>query len=212
MNNFESFDNSETATKKDIVIQERVDLVSSHMYKQFLDYQHSTVNTNDIFAKMVECLELVADNLKQSFNSRGVTTQNIYVETDALKSVAVLNILWHKMSFTTRCNFLPQALYRADKRHILSNRIIALKGNYNEIIKDAKDREEEMERLLANEIASLYIPAEQIQRCIFIMKHSEQEYTINQTDAPREVVLKVVETVCGDYIYHQEGFTKKFNV
>lgn len=212
MNNFESFDNSETATKKDIVIQERVDLVSSHMYKQFLDYQHSTVNTNEIFNKMVECLELVADNLKQSFSSRGVTTQNIYVETDAVKSVALLNILWHKMSFTTRCNFLPQALYRNDGRHILSNRIIALKGNYNELIKDANDREDEMERLLVNEIASLYVPAEQIQRCIFKIKHTGQEFTINQTDAPREVVLKVVETVCGDDICHQEGYPKKFNI
>ena len=67
LNNFESFDNSETATKKDIVIQERVELVSSHMYKQFLDYQHSTVNTNDIFSRMIDCLELVADNLKQSW-------------------------------------------------------------------------------------------------------------------------------------------------
>lgn len=211
MNNFENFDNSETATKKDIVIQERVDLVSSHMYKQFIDYQHSMVNTNEIFAKMVECLELVADNLKQSFSARGVpTTQNIYVETDAVKSVALLNILWHKISFSTRCNFLPQTLYRNDGRHILSNRIIALKGSYNELIKDAKDQEEEMERLLVNEIASLYVPAEQIQRCIFKMKQSEQEFTINQTDAPREVVLKVVETVCGNDICHKEGIPKKF--
>ena len=93
-NNFESFDNSETAAKKDIVIQERVELISSHMYKQFLDYQHSTVNTNDIFSRMVECLELISDNLKQSFSSRGITTQNIYVDTDALKTVAVINILW----------------------------------------------------------------------------------------------------------------------
>jgi hypothetical protein len=212
LNNFESFDNSETATKKDIVIQERVELVSSHMYKQFLDYQHSTVNTNEIFAKMVECLELVSENLKQSFSSRGVTTQNIYVETDALKSVAFLNILWHKMSFTTRCNYFPQALYRNDGRHILSNRIIALKGDYNELVKDAKDRDEEMERILGNEIASLYIPAEQIQRCIFKMKHTGQEYTINQTDAPREVVLKVVETVCGGDLYHQDGYVKTFTV
>lgn len=212
MNNFESFDNSETATKKDIVIQERVELVSSHMYKQFLDYQHSTINTNEIFAKMVECLELVAENLKQSFSSRGVPTQNIYVEIDALKSIALLNILWHKMSFTTRCNYLPQALYRNDGRHILSNRIIAIKGNYNELIKDAKDNDEEMERILVNEIASLYVPAEQIQRCVFKMKHTGQEYTINQTDAPREVVLKVVETVCGDVLCHQEGYPKKFNV
>ena len=113
-NNFESFDNSETAVKKDIVIQERVELISSHMYKQFLDYQHATVNTNDIFVRMVECLELISDNLKQSFSSRGITTQNIYVDADAMKSVAVMNILWRKMSFTTRCNF-EQSYYSPER-------------------------------------------------------------------------------------------------
>ena len=161
LNNFESFDNSETATKKDIVIQERVELISSHMYKQFLDYQHSTVNTNDIFSRMIDCLDLVSNNLKQSFSSRGVTTQNIYVESDSLKSVAVINILWHKMSFTTRCNFQPQALFREDGRHIFSNRIMAVSGNYHDIIKDAKDREEEVVKLLENEIALSVASADQ---------------------------------------------------
>lgn len=212
LNNFESFDNSETATKKDIVIQERVELISSHMYKQFLDYQHSTVNTNDVFSRMVDCLELVADNLKQSFSSRGVTTQNIYVESDALKSSAVINILWRKMSFTTRCNFQPQVLHRADSRHLASNRIMAIKGNYNDIIKDAKDRDDEMTKLLENEIASLYVPADQTQKCIFKIKSSGQEYMLNQVDAPREVVLKVVETVCGDFLYHPDGYVKTFTV
>lgn len=212
LNNFESFDNSETATKKDIVIQERVELVSSHMYKQFLDYQHSTVNTNNIFSRMIDCLDLVSDNLKQSFSSRGVTAQNIYSEADALKSVAVLNILWHNISFTTRCNFKPQALFREDGRHIFSNRIIAIRGNYNEIIKDAKDRDEEMAKLLENEIASLYVPADANQKCIFKIKHTGQEFALNQIDAPREVVLKVVETVCGGGLYHQDGSLKSFIV
>ena len=212
LNNFESFDNSETATKKDIVIQERVELVSSHMYKQFLDYQHSTVNTNDIFTRMVDCLDIVSNNLKQSFSSRGITTQNIYVESDSPKSTAIVNILWHKMSFTTRCNFQPQALFRDDGRHIFSNRIMAIRGNYHDIIKDAKDREEEMVRLLEHEIASLYIPAVQIQKCIFKIKHTGQEFALNQIDAPREVVLKVVETVCGGGLYHQDVSVKTFTV
>ena len=212
LNNFESFDNSETATKKDIVIQERVELVSSHMYKQFLDYQHSTVNTNDIFTRMVDCLDIVSNNLKQSFSSRGITTQNIYVESDSPKSTAIVNILWHKMSFTTRCNFQPQALFRDDGRHIFSNRIMAIRGNYHDIIKDAKDREEEMVRLLEHEIASLYIPADQIQKCIFKIKHTGQEFALNQIDAPREVVLKVVETVCGGGLYHQDVSVKTFTV
>lgn len=212
INSFESFDNSETATKKDIVIQERVDLISTHMYKQFLDYQHSTVNTNEIFARMIDCLNIVADNMTQSFQSRGVTTQNIYVETDAVKSVAVMNILWHTISFTTRCNFQPQALYREDTRHMPSNRIMALRGNYNEIIQGAKDRDDEMVKLLENEVASLYIPPDQTQKCIFKIKHTGQEFSINQTDAPRDVILKVVETVCGGGLYHQDGSVKTFTV
>ena len=212
LNNFESFDNSETATKKDIVIQERVELVSSHMYKQFLDYQHSTVNTNDVFSRMVDCLEIVSNNLKQSFSSRGVTTQNIYVESDSLKTISVINILWHKISFITRCNFQPQASFRDDGRHVFSNRIMAIKGNYNEIIKGAKDKEEEMDRLLENEIASLYIPPDQNQKSIFKIKHSGQEFLLNQVDAPREVVLKVVETVCGGGLYHRDGSVKTFTV
>lgn len=212
LNNFESFDNSETATKKDIVIQERVELVSSHMYKQFLDYQHSTVNTNDIFTKMVDCLELVSNNLKQSFSSRGVTTQNIYVETDSPKTTAIINILWHKMSFTSRCNFQPQALFRDDGRHIFSNRIMALRGNYHDIIKDANNREEEMVKLLEHEIASLYIPADQTQKCIFKIKRTGQEFSLHQVDAPREVVLKVIEIVCGGGLYHQDGSVKTFIV
>ncbi len=212
LNNFESFDNSETATKKDIVIQERTELVSTYMYKQFLDYQHCTVNTNEIFAKMVDCLNIIAENLKQSFSSRGVTTQNIYVESDSVKSVAVINILWHKISFTTRCNFQPQSLFREDGRHIPSNRIMAIQGNYNEIIMGAKDRDEEMMRLLDNEYASLYIPPDQIKKCIFKIKHSGQEFGLNHTDAPREVVLKVVESVCGGGVYHQDGSVKTFMV
>jgi hypothetical protein len=212
LNNFESFDNSETATKKDIVIQERVELVSSHMYKQFLDYQHATVSTNEVFNRMIDCLDLVSNNLKQSFSSRGVPTQNIYVEADALKTTVIINILWHKISFTTRCNAHPQALYRKDGRHIFSNRIIAVQGNYNELIKDAKNPEEEMEILLENEIASLYVPADQNEKCVFKIKHTGQEFTINQIDAPREVVLKVVETVCGGGSYHKDGYVKTFTV
>jgi len=214
LNSFESFDNSETAAKKDIVIQQRVELVSSHMYKQFLDYQHATVNANNIFSGMVDCLETVAENLKQSFSSRGVTTQNIYVESDSLKSVAIINILWHKISFTTRCNFQPQALYRDDGRHFSANRIMALRGNYYDIIKDAKDKEDEMLKLLENdtEIASLYVPPDQTQKCIFKIKHTAQEFILNQVDAPRDVVLKVIETVCGGGVYHQDGSVKMFMV
>ena len=85
-------------------------------------------------------------------------------------------------------------------------------NNYNDIIKDAKDRDDEMAKLLENEIASLYVPADSNQKCIFKIKHTGQEFTLNQIDAPREVVLKVVETVCGGGLYHQDGSLKSFIV
>ncbi len=212
-NNFESFDNSETSARKSALLQERVGLVSAHMYKQFLDYQHATINSNEIFLRMIDNLQAVAETLKEAFSSRGVTTQNIYVDTDAQKSVVIINILWHKMSFTTRCNFQPQALYRENGQHLFSGRIMAIKGNYNEIMKGVTEHDEEMVRLLDNEVASLFIPAETNQNCIMKIKHlPNREFYLNQLDAPREFVLKVVETICGGGFYHEEGARKSFNI
>jgi hypothetical protein len=58
----------------------------------------------------------------------------------------------------------------------------------------------------------LYIPADRISKCVFKIKHTGQEFTLNQTDAPREVVLKVIETICGGGLYHQDGSVKTFVV
>lgn len=213
LNNFESFDNSETSARKSALIQERVGLVSTHMYKQFLDYQHANVNTNEIFLRMVDNLQIVVDTLKEAFSSRNVTTQNIYVDTDPQKSVVTVNILWHKMSFTTRCNYQPQALYRADGQHLFSSRIMAIKGNYYELMKDVKDHDEEMGKLLDFEVASLFVPPESTQNSIMKIKHMpNREFYLNQVDAPREFVLKVIETICGGGFYHEEGARKKFNI
>ena len=63
------------------------------------------MNTTEIFSEMIDNLKAISDSLKQSFASRGITTENIYVEHDKEKSIVVINILWHTISFTTRCNF-----------------------------------------------------------------------------------------------------------
>lgn len=209
--NYENFDNLETSFRKSSVIHERVNLVSTHMYKQFLDYQHANMNINESFLRMVDDLQAVVETLKQSFSSRGVTTQNIYMEVDAQKSVAVINILWHKISFTTRCNCQPQALFRENELPLFSCRIMALRGNYHELMKS--NRENEMEILLDNEVASLFIPAEKIQSAVITIRHlANKEFYLNQMDAPREFVLKVVETICGGGVYHEMGSRKSFNI
>ena len=187
-NNFNSFDNLETSIRKSSVIQERINLVSTHMYKQFLEYQRSTMNATETFVKITDNMQSTVEYLKQSFGARGV----------------VLHILWHTISFTTRWNNQPQALYRGVEMPMISNRIIALKGNFHEIIKDVKE-EDQLQTVLEQEVASLFIPAERGQNCIIKINHlGNKEFYINHMDAPREFLLKVIETICGGGIYHEE--------
>ena len=210
---YESFNNSETSIRKSTLIQERIGLVSTHMYKQFLDYQHATLNTTEIFAEMIEDLKAIAESLKQSFSSRGITTENIYVKHDKEKSVVIINILWHTISLTTRCNYEPQALFRENNPPMFSGRIMAINGDYNELMEGITSRKEMMERLLDKEVASLFVPADKSQNSIFKIRHlSNREFFLNSSDASREFVLKVVETICGGGLYHEEGTRKSFNI
>ena len=210
---YENFNNNETSFRKSTLIQERIGLVSTHMYKQFLDYQHATLNTTEIFAEMIDNLKAIADSLKQSFASRGITTQNISVEHDKDKSVVVINILWHTISLTTRCNFEPQALYREGTAPMFSGRIMAINGNYYELTDGKTTRNDIMEILLEKEVASLFVPADKSQNSIFKIRHlANREFFLNSSDASREFVLKIIETVCGGGVYHEEGSRKSFNI
>lgn len=202
--NFNSFDNLETSIRKSSVIQERINLVSTHMYKQFLEYQRSTMNAAETFVKITDNMQSTVEYLKQSFGARGVATDNIYFEADEKKSVLVLHILWHTISFTTRWNNQPQALYRGVEMPMISNRIIAMKGNFNEIIKGVPE-DGQLQAVLEQEVASLFIPAERGQNCIIKINHlGNKEFYINHMDAPREFLLKVIETICGGGVYHEE--------
>lgn len=210
---YENFNSTETAFRKSSLIQERIGLVSTHMYKQFLDYQHATLNTTEIFSEMIDNLKAIAESLKQSFASRGITTENIYVEHDKDKSVVIINILWHTISLTTRCNFEPQALFREGAAPMFSGRIMAINGNYNELTDGIKSRNDIMQVLLEKEVASLFVPADKTQNSIFKIRHlANREFFLNSADASREFVLKVIETICGGGLYHEEGTRKSFNI
>lgn len=214
VNGYENFDNTEIHLRKDSLIQERVGLVSTHMYKQFLEFQNATVNTSEIFNEIIISLKPIMESLKKSFATRGITTQNIFFEYDPQKTVVTINILWYSFSLTTRCNYEPQALYRGDKiPPMFSGRIMAVKGNYNDIIKGAEDKNDCLGRLLDSEIASLYVPSDKMQSSIMKIRHlSNRELFLNYQDAAKEFTLKVIEIVCGGGVYHEEGSRAGFNL
>ena len=203
--NYKNFDNLETTFGKSTVTQERVSLIASHMYKQYLDFNNAVNHGYNTFMEIGKEVQIIADLLKQSFAARNIPTQNIYVETDSQKSVIMLNVLWHKISFSIRSNLQPQALARDNgKPPMLSYRIMAITGNYNELMKNTE--EEEMKVLLDNEVASLFVPPEKTQPAIMtIRRHFNKEVTLSSIDASKEFVLKVLESVCGGGILHEMG-------
>lgn len=209
-NNF-SFDSSDNFRNSPI-IKERVSLITAKMYKQFCDYQHANENCGEIFASMAATAKDFIDNIKQSFSARGVATENIWLKVDS--KTIVINIFWICYSFTMRCNFKPQSLFRGEsERPLFSGRIMALKGDYFDMIKDSKTNDDEMAALLDHETASLFVPENKMQSVIVKLKHTpNKEYLLAQIDAGREFVLKISEEICGGTIYHEEGSRKSFNI
>ena len=204
-----NFDNFETTMRVTSVIQDRVNLVAGHMYKQYLEYQQSQNNTKDVFFKLLENVKNVMEYLKQSFVSRGISGQNIYYEIEQMKALVVMNILWHSISIMAIANDKPQALHRENNPPVFSGRIIALNGKYSDILK--KENENEMQALLEHEVASLYIPAEKGSSAIIKIRHLvNKEICISQQEAAREFLLKVIEIICGGGLYHEESIKKTF--
>ena len=211
-NNFSNLDNLETTIRKSSVIQERMNLVSTHMYKQFIEYQNAVLNTNEMFIKMIEHVHLTVDYLKQSFASRGISSQKVYYEIDKNKTTVKLNILWHAISFTVRSNDKPQALFREGKEPLFSGRIIAVKGNISKMRKNG-EFDPDFQLILENEVASLFVPAEKQERAIIKIRHiGNREFPLNQTDAHREFLLKVIEIICGGGVYHEEYFKRNLKL
>ena len=220
-NHFDNFDNLELTVRKTSVIQERMNLVSTHMYRQFLEYQKAILNTNEMFIKMVENLHATCEYLKQTFASRGIPTQNIYYEVDPTKTIAKFQILWYSISFTIRHNDKPQALFREGKDPLFSGRIIAINGDISKLLNSTTSyssvnyntQENELQKILEQEVASVFIPADKSSSAIIKIRHiGNREFPIKQIDAPKEFLLKVVEIICGGGIYHEENFRRNITI
>lgn len=198
-----NFDNMETHLRKSSVISERVNLISSHMYKQFLEYQHAVLNTTDMFYRMMNDVDDVVNTLKQSFSSRGVQSSGIISKVNAEKNVIITNILWHSISFTMKGNTMPKALHRENNAPLFTGRITAFNGDLSNYLFNSQNQE--ISPIINQEIASLYVPAEKTEPAVMKIKHiGNKEFKINQIDASREFLLKVIEIICGGGIYHED--------
>ena len=208
-NNFESFDNLEVRAQQSSIIQQRAGLVAVYMYKQFIEFHQSTMNTKEVFNGIIENLASLIEYLRQSLNVRNVPIQNVTCNIDSARTLVIVNVLWHTISFTSRFNLSPKALPRKDDGPIFCGRIFAINGDFTKLIKESDDIDTQMGCILENEIASLYVPAEKTRGTIMTIKHKDnKELFISQPDAAREFLLKVIEIVCAGGEYHKQGIKK----
>lgn len=208
-NNFDSLDNLELRTQKSSIVQQRSSIVVSYMYKQFMEFNQATINTNDVFSKILENLAEVLEYIKQSLNVRNVPVQNVTATVDSAKTLAIVNILWHNISFTSRFNESPRAFAQKNGQPVFCGRIFAINGDYTKLIKGETNYEKQIDILLENEIASLFIPAEKNLGSTMTIRHKDNlEVFISQSDAPREFLLRVIEFVCAGGEFHKQN-TKK---
>ena len=207
MNNdfFYSKDNKISSGAKSQIVRERLHLISAHMAKQLQEYEESTKNTNTIFSDMLKVMEDIVEIMKVDFSQKGLNPNQVSYYSDPDKSVAILTILWHSISFTMRENIKPQALYRKENAPLFCGRIITLNGDFQKASLDITDIE--YPDILNCEIASLYIPADKHTDAIMKIKHvGNVEYSLNQTECAREFLLKVIEIICGGGFYHEENY------
>ena len=183
--------------------EKRLDTIVTHMNRQYIEFVESGVNTSKMFEKLLNELHNVTGYLKESIAKAGMNPAQVFYEIDADRSVGILNILWHSISFTTRGNTKPQALFRDDGPPMYSGRIIALKGDFQDAALDLQDQE--YPDVLRCEIASLFVPHDPYTDVIMKIRHlSNNEFTLKQKDAPRQFLLKTIEIICGGGIYHEE--------
>lgn len=176
-----------------------VNVLASHMHKQLKEHEAARVRTNRVFEELLQDMSQLSSRFEQAFAARNIDQWRVFSEIDADRSVGILNILWHTLSFTVRGNTRPLALERTGREPLFTGRIIALHGNFRESAAHASYPE-----MLSHELASLYVPGDPSAPAVIRVRHlGREEQYCHQADAARTFLMKTVEVVCGGGFFHE---------
>jgi hypothetical protein len=184
-------------------LSKRVGLLAGHMTHQASLHEQAVANTKGIFGDLLNDLDVVCQAFKSNFKSRSMETHRIYSEVDPDRSIGVLNVMWHCLSFTSRGNHKPLAIARGGKEPLFTGRILAIRGDFHDLAHSYETFD--FTDLLPFELASLYIPADPLEPAIIRIPHlgGEEEY-IDQASAGRTFLMKTVEMVCSGGFLHEQ--------
>lgn len=183
-------------------LRNRIDYMASHMFHQLKEHEAAQERTTLMFEQLLRQLEETVVTFQQSFLRREVPVGSIYAQIDADRSVGILHLLWHTLSFTSRGNTRPMALRRQNREPLFTGRIVALWGDYRDNVHALCSQD--YPDLLEDELASLYIPGSPTQPAVMKFSHRNEELFFHQAEATQQFLLKILEALCGGGYFHED--------
>ncbi len=184
-------------------VRKQIDYMASHMFLQLKEHEAAQVRTATMFEQLLRQLEETVVSFQQSFMRREVPIGSVYARIDADRSVGILHLLWHVISFTTRGNTKPMALRRNGREHQFTGRIVAIMGDFQENLNAVHSHD--FADLLDDELASLYIPASPTQPAVMTFRHTREELFFHQAEPTQQFLLKILESVWGGGYFHENA-------
>ncbi|MGE0199889.1 MAG: hypothetical protein AB7P76_02840 [Candidatus Melainabacteria bacterium] len=193
--------------------QQKVDALTQYMVGQASDYERALANTDRIFHRVLDELQLFVESFRGALVQRmqplieqdrvpSMLEGRLTVQTDADRSVGILNLLWQTLSLTTRGGVKPLAYGRPGRPPVFAGRILAFHGDY--LDPHGPLQTQNYPAVLQHEIASLYVPADPVSPAFMKIRHRpEEEIYFTQQEAARQFVLRVVEMTCGGGFFHE---------
>ena len=190
------------ASQNGTLISQKMALLANHMSQQQYQHQHAVANCNRLFAHLLDDLPAFVEAFQAAFATKNIGGEQIYCQIDPDRSVGILRVLWHTLSFTTRGNSQPLALARHGRDPVFTGRILCVRGDFQDL--SLLWDPQQFSDLLPFEIASLFVPADETQPAIMTVPHlGDTEAYFHQADAARLFLLRTVELVCGGGFLHE---------
>jgi hypothetical protein len=188
-------------------LNKRIGLLAGHMSQQQGEHEKACSNTNLVFNQLLDELPVVCEAFRESFALRGLSTERVYAQVDPDRSVGILNVLWHTITFTTRGNNMPLALHKPGRQPQFTGRLIALHGDFHLMQgQDPMQQPTSFQDWLQYEVCSLFVPADAMEPATLTIRHlNNQTHYFHQLDAARLFLSKTLDMVCGGGFIHESG-------
>jgi hypothetical protein len=184
------------------LISQKMALLANHMSHQRSQHEAAVANCNRLFGQLLDDMPAFIHAFHAAFAPKGVGPEQIYHHIDPDRSVGILRVLWHTLSFTTRGNSQPLALARDGRDPVFTGRILCVRGDFQDL--SLLWDPQHFSDLLPFEIASLFVPADETQPAVMTIPHlGDTEEYFHQADAARLFLLRTVELVCGGGFLHE---------